>query len=31
MIDGLVVVDKEPGWTSHDVVAKLRGVFGQRR
>ena len=28
---GLVVVDKEPGWTSHDVVAKLRGVFGQRR
>jgi tRNA pseudouridine55 synthase len=29
--DGLVVVDKEPGWTSHDVVAKLRGVYGQRR
>jgi tRNA pseudouridine55 synthase len=28
---GLVVVDKEPGWTSHDVVAKLRGTFGQRR
>ena len=28
---GLVVVNKEPGWTSHDVVAKLRGVFGQRR
>jgi tRNA pseudouridine55 synthase len=29
--DGLVVVDKEPDWTSHDVVAKLRGVYGQRR
>ncbi|MDQ1519209.1 MAG: tRNA pseudouridine55 synthase, partial [Actinomycetota bacterium] len=31
MVDGLVVVDKPAGWTSHDVVAKLRGVFGQRR
>lgn len=30
-IDGLVVVDKPPGWTSHDVVAKLRRVYGQRR
>jgi tRNA pseudouridine55 synthase len=29
--DGLVVVDKAPRWTSHDVVAKLRGVYGQRR
>ena len=31
MIDGLVVVDKAPGWTSHDVVAKCRGIFGQKR
>jgi tRNA pseudouridine55 synthase len=31
MWDGLVVVDKAPGWTSHDVVAKLRGVYGQKR
>jgi tRNA pseudouridine55 synthase len=31
MRDGLVVVDKAPGWTSHDVVAKLRGVYGQKR
>lgn len=31
MLDGLVVIDKEPGWTSHDVVAKCRGIFGQRR
>ena len=28
---GLVVVDKEPGWTSHDVVARCRRIFGQRR
>jgi tRNA pseudouridine55 synthase len=28
---GLVVVDKAPGWTSHDVVAKLRGVLGTRK
>ena len=25
------MVDKEAGWTSHDVVAKLRGVLRQRR
>src|SRR5437868_7600443 len=31
MVDGLVVVDKAPRWTSHDVVAKLRGVYGQKR
>ena len=31
MLDGLVVVDKAAGWTSHDVVAKCRGIFGQRR
>src|SRR5450631_4180434 len=28
---GLVVVDKEAGWTSHDVVAQCRRIFGQRR
>lgn len=28
---GLVVVDKEAGWTSHDVVARVRALFGQRR
>ncbi len=27
--DGIVVIDKEAGWTSHDVVAKARGVLGQ--
>src|SRR3954468_5839579 len=31
MTDGLVVVDKAAGWTSHDVVAKCRGIFGQKR
>lgn len=29
--DGLAVVDKEAGWTSHDVVARVRRIFGQRR
>ncbi len=28
---GIVVVDKPSGWTSHDVVAKLRGVLGTRK
>lgn len=31
MIDGLAVIDKDPGWTSHDVVAKCRGIFGQKK
>ncbi len=30
-IDGLAVIDKEAGWTSHDVVAKARGIVGQKR
>jgi len=28
---GMVVVDKEPGWTSHDAVARCRRIYGQRR
>jgi tRNA pseudouridine55 synthase len=28
---GLVVVDKPSGWTSHDVVAKVRRLAGTRR
>ncbi|HMC43569.1 MAG TPA: hypothetical protein VKI20_11215, partial [Acidimicrobiales bacterium] len=31
MIDGLLVVDKPAGWTSHDVVARCRKSFGQKR
>ena len=27
----LVLIDKQPGWTSHDVVAKLRGILGTRK
>src|SRR5688500_17166019 len=30
-IDGLVVVDKPAGGTSHDVVARCRKIFGQKR
>jgi tRNA pseudouridine55 synthase len=29
--DGLVIVDKAAGWTSHDVVAKARGILGTRK
>ncbi len=29
--DGIVVADKPEGWTSHDVVSKMRGIFGTRR
>ncbi|MDR1735534.1 MAG: tRNA pseudouridine(55) synthase TruB [Oscillospiraceae bacterium] len=28
---GILLIDKPAGWTSHDVVAKLRGVLGIRR
>jgi tRNA pseudouridine55 synthase len=31
VIDGLVVVDKPAGMTSHDVVARCRRIFSQRR
>lgn len=27
MFDGILLVDKPKGWTSHDVVAKVRGVL----
>ncbi|GAA2728379.1 tRNA pseudouridine(55) synthase TruB [Cellulomonas aerilata] len=29
--DGVVVVDKPAGWTSHDVVARLRRLAGTRK
>ena len=29
--DGVAVVDKPSGWTSHDVVAKSRGLLGTRK
>lgn len=31
MADLLHLVDKPEGWTSHDVVARLRGILGERR
>ena len=31
MIDGLAVVDKPAGMTSHDVVARCRRLFGQKK
>lgn len=31
MIHGILNVYKEKGFTSHDVVAKLRGIIGQRK
>lgn len=31
MINGIIVVNKEAGYTSHDVVAKMRGICGQRK
>ena len=30
-MDGIIIIDKPQGWTSQDVTAKLRGVFGTRR
>lgn len=30
-LTGVVLIDKEPGWTSHDVVARARRLTGQRR
>ncbi len=31
MITGFALIDKDPGWTSHDVVARLRRLYGQKR
>lgn len=31
MLNGILLVDKAPGWTSHDVVAKCRGILREKR
>lgn len=31
MVSGILIVDKPAGWTSQDVVSKLRGVFHEKR
>ena len=30
-MDGVIVIDKPEGWTSHDVVAKARGIVKTKR
>ncbi len=30
-LDGILVIDKPAGWTSHDVVARTRRILGTRR
>lgn len=30
-VHGVAIVDKDGGWTSHDVVAKARGILGTRK
>lgn len=30
-VNGIIIVNKEAGFTSHDVVAKMRGICGQRK
>ena len=31
MANGIIIIDKPAGWTSQDVVGKLRGLFSDRR
>ena len=31
MINGILNIYKEKGYTSHDVVARLRGIVGQKK
>ena len=30
-MNGILLIDKEPGWTSNDVVVKLKGILHERR
>ncbi len=30
-MNGILLIDKEPGWTSSDVVVKLKGILRERR
>ena len=30
-MNGVLIIDKPQGWTSHDVIAKLRGIYRERR
>ena len=31
MLNGIIIVNKEKDFTSHDVVAKLRGILKQKK
>lgn len=31
MLNGIIIINKEAGFTSHDVVAKMRGICGQKK
>ena len=31
LMDGIIVIRKEKGYTSHDVVAKLRGILHMKK
>ncbi|MEG0765978.1 MAG: pseudouridine synthase, partial [Pseudoflavonifractor sp.] len=31
MANGIIVIDKPADWTSHDVVAKIRGILHEKR
>lgn len=31
MLDGILLVDKPAGWTSHDVIGRMRRIAGQKR
>jgi tRNA pseudouridine55 synthase len=30
-MNGIIIIDKPAGWTSHDVIAKLRGILREKR
>lgn len=30
-MNGIIIIDKPEGWTSHDVIGKLRGIFREKR
>ena len=30
-MNGIIIIDKAPDWTSNDVVAKLRGILHEKR
>ena len=31
MVNGIFIIDKPPGMTSHDVVGRMRRILGQKK